>query len=118
MPPDMSTQIIAKQSLSKSNSLNTFDCMPGKQESTISVRFDEVLLKAINERAARYKVSRANIIRRLIEEGLRAEIKMMPSASSLEKKLDLLSRDMQAMKESMAEYGAREDPKKHKTGSF
>lgn len=62
------------------------------------------MFTAIVDRATRYEISRANVIRRLIEEGLRSQAKLIPSASALEKQILTLSRDIKSMKETLAQY--------------
>lgn len=48
--------------------------MDTKKERTISVRLELGLLEQIEQRAANYNVSRANVIRRLLEDGLEDRI--------------------------------------------
>lgn len=98
-----------KQSLNRINKLTTFDYMPGKKDETISIRIDEDLLHTLDDRAARYQISRANLIRRLLEDGLRKELNITPSSYSLDRKISALEKDMAAMKETLGHYKIEPD---------
>lgn len=82
----------------------TFDHMVDKKEVTVSVRMTEELLEQIDRRAANYKTSRAAVLRQLIEEGMKAHIKLLPSASALEKEITSLNRKMDKIAESIEHY--------------
>lgn len=83
--------------------------MDTKKERTISVRLELGLLERIEQRAANYNVSRANVIRRLLEDGLKAQMKLLPSASALEKEIASLNKKMDRIAEAMHDYA----PTKH-----
>lgn len=82
----------------------TFDHMVDKKEVTVSVRMTEELLDQIDRRAANYKTSRAAVLRQLIEEGMKAHIKLLPSASALEKEITSLNRKIDKIAESIEHY--------------
>ena len=100
----MSTQKIALQSLNIINGLDTLSGMSDKQEKTISVRIDAEMMHTLNERSKHYRISRANLIRRLIQEGLGADLKLDTNVKYLDIKVEALSREMQAMREELAKY--------------
>lgn len=100
----MSTQKIALQSLNIINDLSTLSGMSDKQEKTISVRIDAEMMHTLNERSKHYRISRANLIRRLIQEGLGADLQLGTNVKYLDIKIESLSREMQAMREELAKY--------------
>jgi predicted transcriptional regulator len=85
--------------------------MKPKKEVTISVRLDEELLLQIEQRAENYNVSRASVIRRLLEDGMKSHVKLLPSVSSLEKQISSLNRKVDKIAEAMHGYEA--DHSKH-----
>jgi len=82
----------------------TFDYMDDNKEATISVRLDKELLTKIQQRANNYGVSRARVIRQLLEEGMKAHIKLLPSASALEKEITSLNKKMDKIAEAIHRY--------------
>lgn len=82
----------------------TFDYMANKKEVTISVRMTEELRDQIDQRAANYNTSRAAVLRQLIEEGMKAHIKLLPSASALEKEITSLNKKLDKIAEAIHEY--------------
>ena len=96
--------------------MTTFDRMVGKKETTISVRMDEDILSEIDRRARSYNVSRAQVIRTLLEEGLKAQSKFLPSALSLEKQISAINRKVEKLAETLNDYG-RDGPTHKKQGS-
>lgn len=100
----MSIQKIALQSLNNINNLRTLSGMSEKQEKTISVRIDAEMMHTLNERSKHYRISRANLIRRLILEGLGADLQLGTNVNYLDSKVESLSREMQAMREEFAKY--------------
>jgi len=109
MSDQLSTQNTTSQSLRKINNLITFDDMSSKKEVTISVRLEEDVLREIERRARNYGVSRAAVIRRLVEDGLKAQSKLLPSASALEKEIASLNKKLDRIAEAVHEYA----PLKH-----
>ncbi len=106
----MSTQKIALQSLNVINDLSTLSGMSDKQVKTISVRIDAEMMHTLNERSKHYRISRANLIRRLIQEGLGADLQLGTNVKYLDIKIESLSREMQAMREELAKYVQPESP--------
>lgn len=89
----------------------TFDYMADKKEVTVSVRMTEELRDQIDQRAEHFKISRAAVLRNLLEEGMKAHIKLLPSASSLERQISTLNKKIDKIAETIHEYR----PEGHKT---
>ncbi len=100
----MSTQKNALQSLNIINDLATLGCVSTNKEETISVRVDPETMRALDERAIQHDISRARLIRRYIQEGLRADTQLNTNTKYLDAKVTSLSRDVQAMREELAKY--------------
>lgn len=93
----------------------TFAPMDQNKEASISVRLDKELLAKIQQRADNYGVSRAKVIRQLLEEGMKAHIKLLPSASALEKEITSLNKKMDKIAEAIHRYQSAEDKPSEKT---
>lgn len=89
--------------------------MDDNKEATISVRLDKELLTKIQQRANNYGVSRATVIRQLLEEGMKAHIKLLPSASALEKEITSLNKKMDKIAEAINRYQSADRMPSEKT---
>lgn len=87
--------------------------METKKDRTISVRLDPEQLAQVEQRAKNYNVSRATVIRRLVADGLRAQSKLLPSASALEKEIASLNKKLDRIAEAVHDYV----PPKHESRS-
>jgi metal-responsive CopG/Arc/MetJ family transcriptional regulator len=89
--------------------------MEDTDDATISVRIKRDLLDKIEKRAENYGVSRAMVIRQLIEEGMKAHIKLLPSASALEREITSLNKKIDRIAEAIHEYQSEERKPSEKT---
>lgn len=93
----------------------TFAYMDENKDVTISVRLDRDLLGKIEQRAKNYNASRAAVIRQLLEEGMKAHIKLLPSASALEREITSLNKKIDKIAEAIHEYQSEEHKSSDKT---
>lgn len=93
----------------------TFEHMDTNKEASISVRLEKELLDKIEQRAKNYNVSRAAFIRQLLEEGMKAHIKLLPSASALEKEITSLNKKMDKIAEAIHRYRSEDHKPSEKT---
>lgn len=85
----------------------TVKYMARKKEVTVSVRMDPELREQIDRRATNYNTSRAAVLRQLIEEGMKAHIKLLPSASALEKEITSLNQKLDKIAETLHTYSGQ-----------
>ncbi len=84
----------------------TVHAMARKKEISVSVRMDPDILAQIERKAANYNTSRAAVIRQLLEEGMKAHVKLLPSATSLEKEMVSLNKKIDKIAEAIRDqYG-------------
>lgn len=93
----------------------TVECMARKKEVTVSVRMDPELREQIDRRATNYNTSRAAVLRQLIEEGMKAHIKLLPSASALEKEITSLNQKLDKIAETLHTYSGQPPKSVRKT---
>jgi len=85
----------------------TVDYVNGKKNRTTSVRFDEALLEELDAFAHREKITRAQALRRLVEDGLHFEAK-----DNLKTRLAALESEVEGIKETIPPYGKRSTKKR------
>lgn len=85
----------------------TVDYVNGKKNRTTSVRFDEALLEELDAFAQREKITRAQALRRLVEDGLHFE-----ATDNVKTRLAALETEVQTIKETIPRYGPRSSKKR------